>query len=522
MVKLVRSVGSDWKVRYSAVHVFERRPIPRWPVGVIAGTLLVLQGIGIAVKIYGLNRKPQPEVAQLPQVMAIQPAVNPSGVAAQVKPPPGVPAEEKEKMRMTFDPVGPEVRNPEARRAEPPRPIIWRRKYTNPEKLAEQLLLVPEVGLDLNTLEKVFKTGSPNGPHRVPELLVRDDSLTGLPVRMGLDCHLSTEAAENLQVLSRKLRVYLSESVPKDRIDTPPDAAVLRQRMLTGADGARGDWQRAEAVPALVQVLQAEDKSLRLLLVELLSGMKVREASAALAQRAIFDLSYEVREAAVKALADRPHDDYRDILIDRLRYPWPTFADHAAEALVALKDRDSLGALVEMLDRPDPLSPYVKGTQPGQVVVQEVVRSNHLKNCLLCHAQSYKQNEPVRGLVPDPKKMLTPSFTSAYYESNIGIFVRADITYLKQDFSVPQYVPAEKPSQWPATQRYDYFVRTRPATDREIEAAKGKKATAGYPQRDSVLFALRELIGRDAGEKADDWRPVVAKMRRRSELAGPE
>jgi hypothetical protein len=246
-----------------------------------------------------------------------------------------------------------------------------------------------------------------------------------------------------------------------------------------------------------------------MLLVELLAGVKCREASAALAQRALFDLSGEVREAAVTALKDRPRDEFRDLLLKGLRYPWAAVADHAAEALVALKDGDSLSRLVELLDRPDPSAPYVKGTRAQQTVVREVVRVNHFKNCVLCHAPSTEQNEMVRGLVPDPKKPLPPAFSPQYYTANTGMFVRADITYLKQDFAVPQ--PVVKAEFWPANQRYDYLVRTRPATTREIEIANKKEPGTNYPQRESVLFALRELTGKDPGTSIAAWRPVVAK-----------
>jgi hypothetical protein len=326
---------------------------------------------------------------------------------------------------------------------------------------------------------------------------------------MGLDCHLGKEASENLQVLSRKLRVYITESVPKDGIDTRPDATVLRRKMFSGSDAERGDWKQPEAIPTLMQLLQAEDKPLRLLLVEVLAGVKCREASAALAQRALFDLSGEVREAAVAALKDRPREEYRDLLLKGLRYPWAAVADHAAEALVALKDGDSLSMLVELLDRPDPSAPFVKGTIEQETVVREVVRVNHFKNCVLCHAPSADQNDLVRGLTPDPKKPLPPRFSPAYYTANTGMFVRADITYLKQDFAAQQ--PVARPDVWPTNQRFDYLVRTRPATMRDIEIASRKAPMASYPQRESVLFALRELTGKDAGLSADAWRPVVAK-----------
>ena len=74
-------------------------------------------------------------------------------------------------------------------------------------------------------------------------------------------------------------------------------------------------------------------------------------------QRAVFDLSPDVREAAVKALRARRNSEYRPVLLGALRYPWAPAADHAAEALVALEDRGAAGQLVRLLDEPDPALP---------------------------------------------------------------------------------------------------------------------------------------------------------------------
>jgi hypothetical protein len=69
------------------------------------------------------------------------------------------------------------------------------------------------------------------------------------------------------------------------------------------------------------------------------------------------------------------------------------------------------------------------------------------------------------------------------------IFVRADVTYLRQDFSVTQPVPQAKP--WPAQQRFDFLVRTREASGDEIAASR--KPAANYPQRQAVLDAITGL-----------------------------
>jgi hypothetical protein len=505
------------------------QPAVYWPIVVVVGAVAILVVVGATLGGYALSRKaPSIEGREAPlAAMALaeeppQPAPETMAAILAVAdddPPPakGGGNAGRGDLSCAKPDAAPPV-SKVAKRAETPKPLplpptasFKQRNLTSADELSKQLLLAPEVGVEGVAAERLFLAGVAQRsrfPHSPPEELLKNPALIGLPVRMGLDCHLGKEASENLQVLSRKLRIYISESVPKDRIDTRPDVTEVRKKLFSGGDGERGDWKQAEAIPTLVQLLQAEDKPMRLLLVELLAGLKCREASAALAQRALFDLSEEVREAAVTALKTRPPEEYRDLFLKGLRYPWPAIADHGAEALVALKDGDALAKLVDLLDRPDPAMPYVKGTKAQQTVVREVVRINHFKNCVLCHAPSTDQNELVRGLVPDPKKPLPPAFSPQYYAAATGMFVRADVTYIKQDFAVPQ--PVAKPDVWPTNQRFDYLVRTRPATTREIEIASKKEPGTNYPQRESVLFALRELTGKDPGTSADAWRRTLA------------
>lgn len=370
----------------------------------------------------------------------------------------------------------------------------------------------------------------------------------GLPLRMGIDCQLGKEAAQCLQVLSRKMRVALSESTPKNAGDNVPDADLLRNRLL----GEGGSWLVPEAIPTMTQMLMAENKPIRMLLVELLARIQDPKATEALAQRALYDLSFEVRAKALEALWDRPAEEYRSVLLSGFRYPWAPVADHAAEAVTALQDLQTIPELLNLLEAPDPS--VVAGDSLETSMIREVVRVNHLANCAMCHAESRASTDPVRGRIPPPSEALPPLV--AYYESDQGIFVHADVTYLRQDFSVPQMV--ENPGPWPLFQRYDYMVRTRPLSKAEIAAqrmqqtvrdgklahlaqqmqqnvaagapqapteavldAGRKTAEPSYPQREAVLFALRELTGKDAGSSARSWRelfgekdvPVTARAR---------
>jgi HEAT repeat protein len=348
----------------------------------------------------------------------------------------------------------------------------------------------------------------------------------GLPMRMGVDCQLGKEGAESLQILSRKLRNALAAAVPKDGIDSRPNAAELQRILLQGQavvmagksgpalrSGPRharqeliapnpAEWSQPEAVPALRQLLMAENRPLRLLLVEMLAQIPGQAAAKSLAQRALFDLSSDVREAAIRALQERPVEDYRAVLLEGFRYPWPAAADHAAEALAALNDRRAIPALVGLLRQDDPAAPF-EDPATGKPVVRELVRINHNANCTLCHAQSTETTDPVRGLVPSFEQPL-PGFTSStqYYEGSSGPFVRADVTYLQQDFSVPQPVAQHGP--WPVNQRFDYLVRTRRLSTVDT-ALESKAANMACEQREAVLFALRELTGQDFGTSALAW-----------------
>jgi hypothetical protein len=453
----------------------------------------------------------------------------------------GAAADNAHRLPILDDWTAPKGAAPKQAADAPPTPIrLKRRDLQSAEELRQQLLAAPELDLDAepDTGTRVLAAARASDSRftaPVFEPLLKRDDLQGLPVAMGDHCRLGEGSARTLGVRSRELRGHLSASARDEALD----ASLLRQRLL---DGGEGQWRREESVPALVQMLQAEEQPVRLLLVELLAGTQGRRASVALAGRALFDLSPEVREAAVQALADRPRHEFREVLLDGLRYPWAPVADHAAEALVALDDRESVPQLTALWDAPDPTNParlsfhdldpalltsppswpanlqpptavvldesrggeprgallaYPQGI-PGKAlalsrnvdVVREVVRVNHLRNCLLCHAPSLGRNDPVRGLVPSPDRPLPPLLSATrYYEGGSGTFVRADVTYLRQDFSVPQ--PVARPGKWPVHQRYDYLVRTRYATDEDLR----REERPTYPQRQAVRWALRELGG---------------------------
>src|SRR5262249_56622783 len=161
--------------------------------------------------------------------------------------------------------------------------------------------------------------------------------------------------AEVLDFRSHKLREHLAAAVPEGGRELRPDPARLRQLLAA----SQVDWLKAGSVPAMTQMLQAEDTGIRLLYAETLALIRGREASEALARRAVLDLSPEVREQAIVGLRGRPHDEFVPVLVGKLRYAWAPAADHAAEALVALGLKETVPELVRMLGEPDPALPTV-------------------------------------------------------------------------------------------------------------------------------------------------------------------
>jgi HEAT repeat protein len=286
-----------------------------------------------------------------------------------------------------------------------------RRQSLAEEDLRKQLARAPEIGLERSKLPALVwehKEQQETGLafDGVPDLNPRPlydlyPAVKGLSIRHGREAQLDSRRAATLDTLSRKLRVYVSHFAPADREGKRAGAALLRQVMYAEMRGPKPEWLRPEAIPVLMQMLTAEEVVLRRLLVEILTEIKHQTATTALAQRAVCDLDADIRAFAIESLKARPRDEYRDVLLRALRHPLPMLADHAAEALVALQMREAVPALVTMLKAPDPALPYPG--KDGRPLVREVVRTNHLANCLLCHPPSVTYTDPVPGVVPNAR-----------------------------------------------------------------------------------------------------------------------
>jgi hypothetical protein len=355
--------------------------------------------------------------------------------------------------------------------------------------------------------------------------------LTGLPFAMGDACRISGERSKQFTQAASLVRRSMTENGadtgPGSIIDVPgepsPAAAFWERFRVNGqeedANVHRIDRDRLEMmttarIAALMQVLAPEAPSVRLGLVRYLASVSHREATRALARLALFSKEEEVRLAAVEALKVRRERDYTDILQTGLRYPWPAVARRASDAIVKLERTDLIPDLVAALDEPDPRAPVVKDSGAKKVyVASELVRVNHHRSCLLCHAPGNTDEVPQEALtagVPLPTEPLA-AMAAAYRNRIPDITVRVDVTYLRQDFSMA--LPVADANPWPEMQRYDFLVRSRELTDEEFVSYRDQFGTSDPSQPNAyqraALAALRELTGRDAAPSAQAWRTLL-------------
>jgi len=328
----------------------------------------------------------------------------------------------------------------------------------------------------------------------------KSSAVKGLPFQQAKDCTKPKNIAEKAQTVSLRFRRIDSESSrrPQPSMGGPDLSGDMDLAKKIEAEAGRCGF---EELATLVQMFQVKAHPVRLQLIKMLSGCTDSRASVLLAKRALFDLSDDVRQIAIMALSKRPRAEYRATLLEGFRHPWPPVADHAAEALAQLQDLDTLPKLAALLDAPDPAAPC--RDDKGQWVVKELVRINHLRNCVLCHAPSQDEKDLMRAPIPSPGQRLP----EVYYQKLTGPTVRADVTYLRQDFSVLE--PVKDADPWPALQRFDYVVHTRELTPKEVSDHESREVVADptdCPQRHAVLIALRELTGEDAGTSSADWR----------------
>ncbi|MBX9578995.1 MAG: HEAT repeat domain-containing protein, partial [Gemmataceae bacterium] len=371
------------------------------------------------------------------------------------------------------------------------------------DELQKELLAIREISLDTpaapNTSRDLYALGiarrSAGAVYPGPAVAAKGrDDLAGLAFKLGPAAVLLKDKAEALDALSKRLRAEVQKCIPADKTDPRPDPDKLHAALI--ADGADGRWAKPEAVPCVQQMLQAEGRDVRRVSVQLLRDIPDAGATDALVRWAVFDLDPANRAAAVDALRARDRAAVVAKLLALLRYPWPRAAEHAAEALVALDAKEAVPDLATILPLPAPDAPAASGLpNESRNFRRELVRTNHARNCLMCHTPSASEADLVRGAIPDPTRPIAPPVTPGYYREG-SRFVTASETHLWQDFSAVQPVP--DPGPWPARQRYDYLVAVRPA-----RAGEESREPGAY--RAAVLWALRELTGRDRGDAVEVW-----------------
>lgn len=329
-----------------------------------------------------------------------------------------------------------------------------------------------------------------------------------LPLTMGDECRSSRTEAAAIDRVSSTLGLAINLFDPSLGSRDPSNNDSFRIRELkkkfkTAIDNSI-DPQRLKTSD---QILQIDHPRMRLELIEALEKSKTDTALKLLAKRAKFDLVPEVRMAATTALAHFPHDQYRDELLAGLRYPWHVVAQHSAEALVRLGDEGAVAELVAMLDLPHPNAP-VK-INKNKYVQSELVAINHMRNCLLCHAPAASSHEMATGVVPSWGEPLPKQY---YKSENPRLTsVRADVTYLEQDFSVVQ--PVWNSGPWPRNQRFDYVVQQKPVKGTKAKRLNKQFADARNQNREAIVFALQNLTGQTPSDNsAASWQAVLKRL----------
>jgi hypothetical protein len=349
------------------------------------------------------------------------------------------------------------------------------------------------------TLAKINHVNKDDAERFLTMLVENRSDLAGLPFLKGSACRMSIEVSQEFIE-----RAFSSSTAPE----------------VTLHEDERSEARALARVAAWMQT-SPQDENKRSFIVKVLAQIPHRAANVALGKVAVFAPEKSLRDEALTILKDRPRQDYTSVLLDGLRYPWPTVANNAAESIVQLKRTDLVSRIVDFLDERDPCAPFDQFMAGRRVpVVRELVRLNHHHNCITCHAPAtsdpdFKRcgssSDFVTGSVTIPNAD-SPSGGGYFLPTTIPeLAVRLDVTYLRQDFSLMQKV--ENGLTGAEAERYDFLVRTREMTDCDLILYRDWRNSQGSnymsPNHQAALTALRQLTGRDAGVTAAAWRKVL-------------
>lgn len=362
-------------------------------------------------------------------------------------------------------------------------------------------------------------------------LLEQRSDLRGLPFLMGDECRTNQEqarvfakAADTANLLNLAIKQISVGDKEKERFtfQTALGEVVLDMQMSHVMNSVfmempivKKELRQRATVAAVTQVFMPEPADVRAGLAKHLATVPHIDATKALAKLAIFSAEHEVREAAIEGLKLRRERDYTDILMSGFRYPLPAVAKRAAEALIKLERKDLLGKLIDVFEAPDPRLPVIENRDGKEVTfVREMVKINHHRNCLLCHAPGNTENTPegvLKVAVPLSSEPLPKPAEGGYQSTPTpipDIVVRLDMTYLRQDFSL--MMPVADAHPWPEMQRFDFLVRTRELTPAETKSYVEENEPGRLsPYHRAALFALRELTGRDTEPTPAAWRKLL-------------
>jgi len=375
----------------------------------------------------------------------------------------------------------------------------------------------------LRTPEVVIKPIAPNGQARqeiaqlVQKIRVQDQmdadgfvkdlirsrpDLQGLPFQMGGACRMTAQTSDAFG---------MAVGLTHESLRAQDFSSFQTVDPVGRFFDHWGGQDTTVGVAALTQIYGPQTQSRREGLAKHLKTIDNPAATKALAKTAVFDFDEKVRLAAVDGLKKRTKQDYTEVLLTALRHPWPAVAEHAARAIVRLQRQDLAPQLVAFLAESNPHDPFetvVNGE--NKMVVREMVKINHHKNCLLCHAPAQVNAQPggVLAVVPTPGESFAPPSSGGPYGGSPGDpMIRADVTYLRQDFSILASVANAQP--WPEMQRFDFMVRNRVLTDEEIRTHLKEKQARALGElsenQKAAADALRRLTGKAAAPNAVAW-----------------
>ncbi len=364
----------------------------------------------------------------------------------------------------------------------------------------------------------------------VEALATERADLVGLPFQMGTGCRLESARSRYFkQAVAMVHRARDGDDGQRKKAATGAledgnaflfhlqQACLAEDNLLAPSRTSEfEDHASASRVAALTQICGPTTDTMKSAVAKYIASVSTVDSTHALAKLILFTPEENARNIAIEALKARREKDYSDLLLQGFRYPWPDVAQRAADALVKLDRKDLVTRIIDVLDEADPRAPVIK-TVNGKTTttVREVVRINHLRNCLMCHPPGqHVQDDPdiLTTAMPIPTQELAPSITGGYaQQSTVELLIRIDVTYLRQDFSMMLRVADAAP--WPARQRFDFVVRTRTLKDNEVKTYKNKfdKLEPGElpPNHKAALAALRELTGKDTAPTADAWRKLA-------------